>query len=145
MTTKTMDTTAIKRELMSQERAYWQAVKDRDADTMIRLTDDPCIVAGASGFTKVNQQMLKQIIGSANYTLDRFKIDEDGAEVVPLDNDTFLVAYKVHEELTVDGKAVSMDAADASVWRRRGDRWVCSMHTESLLGDSYGRDRKPMT
>jgi hypothetical protein len=52
-----------------------------------------------------------------------------------------LVGYKVHEDLTVDGKSVSLDAADTSTWVRRDGRWVCALHTESLLGDPFGRDR----
>jgi len=47
----------------------------------------------------------------------------------------------VHEELTVEGKPVTLDAADASTWVRRDGRWVCALHTESLRGDPFGRDR----
>lgn len=47
----------------------------------------------------------------------------------------------MHEELTVDGKRVALDAADASTWVRRNGRWVCALHTESLAGDPFGRDR----
>jgi hypothetical protein len=52
------------------------------------------------------------------------------------------LAYKVKENLTVDNAPVSFEAADASVWVRKGGKWLCAAHTESLLGDSYGRDRK---
>lgn len=58
-----------------------------------------------------------------------------------LNDDFAFVAYQVHEELTVEGQRVSFDAADSSVWVRRGAQWKCAMHTESLLGDPYGRDR----
>ena len=34
------------------------------------------------------------------------------------------------------------DAADASTWVRRNGRWVCALHTESLKGDPFGRDRR---
>jgi hypothetical protein len=47
----------------------------------------------------------------------------------------------VREALHVDGEPVSFEAADASTWVRRGDRWVCAMHSESILGDPFGRDR----
>ena len=55
--------------------------------------------------------------------------------------DPAVVAYTVREELTVDGQPVGFDAADTSTWVRRGDRWVCAAHTESLRGDPFGRDR----
>jgi len=47
----------------------------------------------------------------------------------------------VHEELTVEGKPVTLDAADSSTWVRRDGHWLCAAHTETLSGDPYGRDR----
>ena len=46
-------------------------------------------------------------------------------------------------KLTVDGKPLTLEAADASTWVRRDGRWLCALHTESILGDSFGRDRQP--
>ena len=57
-------------------------------------------------------------------------------------DDVAVLAYKVTEDLTVDGKAVHLEAADASTWARRDGRWVCVLHTESLAGDPMGRDRR---
>jgi hypothetical protein len=46
----------------------------------------------------------------------------------------------VKEEMTVDGKPVTIDAADASTWVRRNGKWRCAMHAESIKGDPFGRD-----
>ena len=35
--------------LLDHEKQYWQAIKDRDVQAAMRLTDDPCIVTGAQG------------------------------------------------------------------------------------------------
>ena len=51
------------------------------------------------------------------------------------------LAYTVHEELTVDGEPVSHDATEASTWVRRDGQWLCAMHSESVKGDPFGRDR----
>ena len=55
--------------------------------------------------------------------------------------DAAVLAYTVHERVTVDGKSVTLDAADASTWVRRGGQWRCALHTESIQGDPFGRDR----
>src|SRR5438477_3722031 len=128
------------KELLKLERQYWQAIKDGDVEAAMRLTDDPCIVAGASGVASVDQKSFERIMKDANYTLHDFEVKDD-AKVRLIGENVAILAYKVHENLTVDGKSVSMDAADASMWIRRGGRWVCALHTESLLGDPYGRDR----
>jgi hypothetical protein len=56
-----------------------------------------------------------------------------------------IVAYQVHEELTVDGKPVTLDAADSSTWVRRNGRWLCALHTEAIAGDPFGRDGQQIT
>ena len=49
-----------------------------------------------------------------------------------LGDDVAIVAYTVREELTVDGKPLTLEAADSSTWVRRDGRWVCALHTEAL-------------
>ena len=137
-----MATRTIEAELVALEKRYWQAIKDKDVDAALRLTDDPCIVAGSSGVARVDREKFITIMKSAKYTLHNFEI-KDSAEVRLLGDDVAILAYLVHEELTVDGKPVSFDAADSSVWVRRNGRWLCALHTESTQGDPYGRDRRP--
>jgi hypothetical protein len=58
-------------------------------------------------------------------------------------DDVAIVAYKVKESLTVDGKPLTLEAADSSTWVRSPGGWVCAMHTEAISGDPFGRDRRP--
>ena len=137
-----MATRTVEKELVELEKEYWQAIKDQDVETAMRLTDDECIVSGASGFSRLSKDALEGMMQSSSYTLDRFHIGKD-AEVRLLTDDVAIVAYKVQEELTVDGKPVKLDAAESSAWVRRDGQWVCALHTESILGDPFGRDRRP--
>jgi hypothetical protein len=79
--------------------------------------------------------------GAKQYTLESFELDDD-VKVQQISDDVAVLAYKVHEELTVDGKPVTLDAADSSTLVRRDGRWLCALHTESILGDPFGRDRQ---
>jgi hypothetical protein len=136
MTTKT-----IEQELLEMEKQYWQAIKDKDAPTAARLTDARCIVTGAQGVRHIEKATLPEAIKAAPYTLDDFKMDDD-VEVRMLGDDVAILAYKVHERLTVEGKPVTLEAADSSTWVRRDGRWVCALHTEAIVGDPFGRDRR---
>jgi len=49
----------------------------------------------------------------------------------------------VRELLTVEGKPVTLEAADSSTWVLRDGNWVCTLHTEALAGDPFGRDKRP--
>ena len=129
----------LEQELLAREERYWQAIQDRDAETAMRLSDENCILTGAQGVSCIDRQALGKMMESAPYTLREFHLSHP--EVRLLGNDTAILAYQVHEELTLDGKPVTIDAADASTWVRRGTDWVCALHTESILGDPFGRDR----
>jgi len=131
----------IETELLDLERRYWQAIRDRDVDAAMQLTDDPCIVTGAQGVALIDRASFERMLQAAPYTLHRFELSDD-AQVRMLGDDVAILAYRVHEELTVDGEPVTLDAADASTWVRRNGRWVCALHTESITGDPFGRDRR---
>lgn len=127
-------------ELLALETQYWQAIKDRDAQTAMKLSDDPCILTGAQGFGSFTPEQLAAMMPEARYELRDFQIDP-GAEVKLISPDVAVVAYKVHEDLIVEGEPLSLDAAESSTWVKRGSQWRCALHTEALLGDPFGRDR----
>jgi uncharacterized protein (TIGR02246 family) len=128
------------KELLELEKKYWQAMKDKDVDTVMRLTDEPCTIAGPQGIATIPKQALAAMVKAATYTLHDFDVKDD-VQVRLLRDDVAVLAYKVREKLTVEGKPVTIDAADASTWIKRDGRWVCALHTESILGDHFGRDR----
>ena len=138
-----MATPKVEKELLKLEERYWQAIKDKDTDTALRLTDDPCLVAGAQGVARLTKEMFEGMIKAENYTLHDFELKDP--QVRLLSNDVAILAYNVHEDLTVDGKHVALDAAEASTWVRGPDGWVCALHTESISGDPFGRDRSAVT
>lgn len=134
-----MEARTIEQELLDLEKQYWQAIKDKDADAATRLTDDPCIVTGAQGVACIGRKTIADMIKSAQYTLHEFEVKDP--EIRMIGDGVAVLAYRVHEKLTVEGKPVTLDAADASTWVRRDGRWVCALHTESIKGDPFGRDR----
>lgn len=130
-------------EILELERQFWQTMIDRDVDASIRLTDDPCVVAGSQGAAQIDHAMFRQMMTGGTWKLHRFEF-KNPLVYFPADG-VAIVAYDVLEELTVDGAPLTMNAADTSVWIRRDGRWVCSLHTESVHGDPYGRDRTSAT
>lgn len=126
-------------EIIKLERQFWNAIKDKDAEAAGRLTDDTCLITGPQGVSRLDRDQVAKMLESADFDLHDFTLSD--TKVQRLGDDVAVVAYKVHEELTVDGKPVTVDAADASTWVQRDGRWVCALHTEAIQGDPYGRDR----
>jgi len=131
---------ALEQELLALEKRCWQAQKDKDGAAAAELTDEACLIAGAQGVVEIDRRNLVGMLEDASWRIHDYSIGDD-VHVRRLDADTAILAYKVHEDLTVDGEPVSIDAADTSAWVRRGGRWLCALHTESITGDPFGRDR----
>src|SRR6185503_11917095 len=90
-----MASKAVEKELVELEKQYWQALKDKNYDEALRLTDEPCIVTGAQGVGKLDKKSLMAMMKESSYTLDAFALDGD-VKVRVLGDDIAIVAYKVH-------------------------------------------------
>jgi uncharacterized protein (TIGR02246 family) len=126
-------------EVLALENRYWQAIKHKDVATALELTADPCIVTGPQGVRSVSKQEFSEMMETADYDLVDYELGD--IEVRMLDPDTAVLAYRVHEQYTVEGEPITIDAHDSSTWTRRDGSWVCALHTESIAGDPWGRDR----
>jgi ketosteroid isomerase-like protein len=132
---------AVTREITELETRYWRALQAGDVETALSMTSDPCVVAGAQGVSRVDKTTYAKLMRNADWEIRSFEFRDVVVEQ-PAEN-IAVIGYKVHEELTLKGEPVTLDAADTSIWVRDGGGWTCALHTESPLGDPYGRDRKP--
>lgn len=127
-------------ELVQLEKKYWQAIKDQDAKTCAELSADPCLVIGAQGVGSYTRQQMRDMMEKEqSYTLQDFELKDVKARM--LGPDVGVVAYTVKEQLTVEGRPVSLEAAESSTWVHHDGHWECAMHSESILGDPFGRDK----
>jgi ketosteroid isomerase-like protein len=140
--TRTMTPTITDQELLELERQYWDAIKARDARTVNRLTDQESTVAGASGVSGWNAEAVAKAFDAPQYTVKDYRIDPQTVRINAICDDVVSIAYGVHENIEMaDGKPVKLDAFDTSVWKKTDNGWACVLHTESLKGDPFGRDR----
>ena len=131
------NTDAIQQELLAKERQYWNAIKEKDAATALSLSDEDCLVVGAQGIGALSKAALEKMLRGVSYELRDFSIE--ALHLRPISEDVMALAYKVREELELEGRTIRLVAYDTSLWTRRDGQWVCAMHTESLAGDPFGR------
>ena len=136
-----MTTAARTQELLEHERRFWNAMRAKDGEAASQMTHDNCIVVGAQGVSAITPETMGRLTTEGDWELERYTFDESSAQVQFLNEDVALVAYQVKEKLTVDGTRVNLEANDSSVWVRKNGEWLCAMHTESLVGDPFGRDK----
>ncbi|MEO7084798.1 MAG: nuclear transport factor 2 family protein [Gemmatimonadaceae bacterium] len=130
----------VDQELADLERKYWQAMKDKDVETAVQLTDEPCIITGAQGVSRIDRESYRKLMTEAKWELVDYEFSDMQTQRVT--DDVAVVAYKVKEKLTVEGKPVSFEASDSSTWVKRNGQWRCAVHTEAVSGDPFGRDRQ---
>lgn len=130
----------IETEIIGLEQKFWDALKRKDVKTMESLSDETCVLAGPQGASKFKRADFANMLNQQRYEIVDFKF-KDNWQVEILNSQTAVIAYNVEENLTVDGKPLTLSAAESSTWTKKDGKWVCSLHTESILGDPFGRDR----
>jgi ketosteroid isomerase-like protein len=126
-------------EILSLEKRFWDAIQAKDAEAASAMMADACIVAGAQGVAKIDKATFVRMTRDGKWTLHEYEL-RDVAMVSP-GPDVAVIGYKVGERITMDGKEMTLEAADTSAWCRQDGKWLCVLHTESVLGDPFGRDR----
>ncbi|HEX5370335.1 MAG TPA: nuclear transport factor 2 family protein [Dehalococcoidia bacterium] len=129
----------LRDEVLGLEKTFWEAMKKKDTETAARMTAAKCIVIGATGVGEIDPPTMGQMLAGGTWTLESYAFED--VKVQEAGEDAVVIAYKVTEQLTVEGKPLSLTAFDASLWQREAGRWTCALHTESLAGDPFGRDR----
>ena len=128
-------------ELLELEKSYWDAMKHRDARTAGRLTAEDSTIVGASGVSGIGSREIGKLVETAPWRIRDYRIDQGSTRITRLCDDAVAISYKVTEDLEVDGKPVKLEAYDASVWKKDATGWTCVLHTESIAGDAFGRDK----
>jgi uncharacterized protein (TIGR02246 family) len=138
-----MATQTNEQELVDTEQRFWDAIQKKDGGGAAGLTDDGCIIVGAQGVSAIDRKSMKKLTAEGKWELKQFSFNESTRQVRLIGDDMAIVAYTVTEQIVVDGKPLHFDAHDSSVWVRHDGGWHCALHTESLAGDPFGRDRQP--
>ena len=120
----------IDQELLALEKQYWEAICNRDGATATRLSDARCMVIGPQGIGKLDRQALAGMVENAPYQLKRYRLDDD-VHVRTIADGVAVIAYKVSEEIVIDGETQTLEAFDSSTWVRCDGGWVCAAHTET--------------
>ena len=115
---------------------------EKNTEASVAMLPEKSIVAGAQGAALLTRDdyrdMAKQ--GDSLWRLKSFRFDD--VNVIFPTEDVAVIAYTVTEEMEVEGQPLTLKATDATTWVRQNGEWLAALHTESVLGDPFGRDRK---
>ncbi len=118
-------------EVIAMEKRYWTAVMAQDGDRAAELSADPSVIAGPRGVMSVPRNEMSAMTKAGGWRLNAF--DFEDVEVTIPAPDVAVIAYTLHQNITMNGEARTMRAADCSTWVRSESGWRCCAHSETLL------------
>ena len=116
-----------KEEIISKEKAAWQAFKDKKADEFKKLLSTDLVSVYANGMHNLQQEV------DAMSKTDMKSFDLSDFNVVFPNKKTAIITYKAKIEATSDGKDVSGSYNVGSVWNMAKGQWVGIFHTDSKV------------
>jgi hypothetical protein len=129
-------TKATKDEIIALEKDYWDAMKRKDGKRTAQLSGKTALTTGARGVTVIPKAKMGEMTEEGNWTLQSYEFSD--VEVVTPADDVAIIAYKVKQKVTMDGKVQELRAADSSTWVRGANGWECHAHSETFLQDGKG-------
>src|SRR4051812_50141010 len=75
----------IEKQLLDLEKQYWTAIKDRNVQSAMRLTDDPCIIVGASGVARISQDTFGKMLQAGGWPPHDFPLPDVQIRLGPAD------------------------------------------------------------
>jgi hypothetical protein len=128
-----MPNNPTKDEIIALEKEYWDAMKRKDGKRTSQLSGKVALTTSARGVTSIPKAKMGQMTEEGNWTLESYEFDD--IEVVTPTPDVAIIAYKVKQDVMMDGKKQELKAADISTWVRGPDGWECHAHSETFLQD----------
>ncbi|MET0182917.1 MAG: nuclear transport factor 2 family protein [Caulobacterales bacterium] len=125
-------------EIIDLEKRFFQTMIDKDGDTATKLCSKDVLVGGPQGAMAVKGADMGAMMAHGQWELHSF--DMRDINVVYPDDNVAVIGYKITQDMTVDGKPLKLEAADTSTWIKHGGAWHCAQHSESIIGDPYGRN-----
>ena len=125
-----------KDQIVSLEKAYWDAMKRKDGRRAAELSGADSLVTGAQGIMTISKDRMEKMTRDGDWTLDSYEFEK--VEVTTPAPDVAIIAYVVHQTVTMKGKPLDMRAADSSTWIRGPNGWECHAHSETVLQDKAG-------
>jgi hypothetical protein len=117
---------ALQEKIIVLEKQVVEALKKKDWNTFDSLLAEDCVVVGGDGVQR-KPEMLQDL--KANYSLSDFSMTD--VNVVAVNKDTALIAYKAMGKGSYKGEDWSEQAYGSSVWAKRGGKWLTVLHQET--------------
>ena len=110
--------------IIANEKAAWQAFKDKKADDFKKIVGNDIVAVYADGV----MNMQNEIDTMNKTTMKSFALSD--IKVSMPDTETAVIAYKCKVDRTFEGKEDNGTYNCGSVWRKQGSDWKAVFHCD---------------
>jgi len=115
------------------EQRFWKSIADKETNVALELLNEPAFMVSTKGAMKFDHAGYRKMAGDdAAYNLLDFKFSE--MEVLFPAEDVAVLTYQVAQKAEMKGQKMDTKMSASSTWVKKGDSWVCVIHTESPMG-----------
>jgi hypothetical protein len=105
------------------EESAWQAFKNKQARSFSKLLYKTYYGVYADGIKTLNMEVADMYkMDLQRYSLSDIKVEFPNANIA-------VITYKTEQQATSDGKDVSGTYYNESVWVKKGQKWLNTLHT----------------
>jgi len=122
----------MKTQIIELEKRYWQGMENHDYETVKNLTRFPCIIAGKSGVSSIDEPDFKKMFESGDGAKIKVLNFSDIETQVAGEN-AAVIAYLIELAMVDDDQKAPEICACTSTWIKENNNWVCALHTETEL------------
>jgi hypothetical protein len=131
--TKADSSTSLQQQITAKEHEELEALKTGNFAAFGDLFADDTVFLDPHGFAK-KAEVLHH---SADFKVMDYSMDD--VKVVPLSQNSGLIAYKLTQKVSGHGKEFSIQAFASAIWAERNGKWVCIFTQETPAKDSSAK------
>jgi uncharacterized protein (TIGR02246 family) len=122
---------ALKKDLLKNINSLWQAWKDYNPEPFKQLMSQDGATITTGGSTNLSD-FLKQL-SNKQCQVKSFSIDEAGARLTRIDDNTYVITYKAEQDATCAGAKSPSPVTVSEVWSKKDGKWKAYLYQETPL------------
>lgn len=117
--------------VIAQEKQIIEALREKDASAFNNLVASDAVLLGTHGRMPVTD--FTKFVLNPDYKFVSSTIDD--AQVKMVDQDAALLTYKSNSVETYQGSTRTSNSYVATLWAKRGGKWVAVFHQRSVIDE----------
>ncbi|HSE43330.1 MAG TPA: nuclear transport factor 2 family protein [Acidobacteriota bacterium] len=130
-TGKTMESDSVKKEVLKNIQSLWKGWQDQNPEPFKQLMSQDALTITGQGVTTMSD-LFKQMEGK-QCAVKSFSIDESGARLTKIDDNTYVITYKADQEATCSGIKSPSPVMVSEVWSNKDGKWKGYFYQETHL------------